>query len=90
MIGEDASLAFDDVGHSDQAKELLRNFLIGCIAGGNEANRLRVEPQASNHTPPQSVQSPSPMSNLLNSKWLLLTIGGAIIAGLLAYHYTSR
>jgi hypothetical protein len=29
MAGIDASLAFEDVGHSDEARELLTTYLIG-------------------------------------------------------------
>lgn len=87
-IGIDATTAFEDVGHSDHARELMGNFLIGYVAGAKPE-----ETNTDTATPP-SAESParlaSPISTILDSKWLLLTIGGAIIAGLLAYHYASR
>jgi cytochrome b involved in lipid metabolism len=32
--GKDATEAFEDVGHSDDARGLLKNMLVGAIEGG--------------------------------------------------------
>jgi cytochrome b involved in lipid metabolism len=61
----DASLAFDDIGHSEHAKELLKNFLLGSLAippptGSNSLNGGKIKPTVS--PPPKTL-------GIFTSKW---------------------
>ncbi len=60
--GMDASVAFDDIGHSDHARDLLKNFFLAPLASPKAQNAEKK---------PDSIRALSPPSNsgLWNSKW---------------------
>lgn len=40
--GKDATEAFEDVGHSDEARDILKTLLIGTFDGGNVSPRFLI------------------------------------------------
>ncbi|KAI8812657.1 protein CYTB-5.1, partial [Cladochytrium replicatum] len=58
QAGVDATEAFDEIGHSDDAKELLKTYLIGQINSASEKVKpAPVQKPASSETKPKSAQS---------------------------------
>lgn len=49
--GQDATEAFEDVGHSDEARELLNGMLVG-----NLKRMVRLPPLSLTHLPSQNTQ----------------------------------
>ncbi|CAG84528.1 DEHA2A05742p [Debaryomyces hansenii CBS767] len=55
VAGMDATEAFEDIGHSDDAREILKGLLIGKVEGGN------IKSPVSTATQPESTGSSMPM-----------------------------
>lgn len=55
VAGMDATEAFEDIGHSDDAREILKGLLIGKVEGGN------IKSPVSTATQPESIGSSMPM-----------------------------
>lgn len=62
LVGMDASVAFDDIGHSDHARDLLKNFLVAPLA-------IPRVPSGEGKSNPGRVSSPENHFNPWNSKW---------------------
>jgi len=80
VAGQDATEAFEDVGHSDEAREILETLLVGTL------KRMPGDP--SPHAPPKSAttaSTPSASSGLGNAVYVVILIGGALAFG--AYQY---
>lgn len=45
-VGKDATEAFEDVGHSDEARELLKDMLVGDFEGGVSSLPFTQHPQS--------------------------------------------
>jgi cytochrome-b5 reductase len=86
VAGQDATTAFEDVGHSDEAREVMAPFMIGKLAGFTKTTRK------------QAVQivrrDPAPSQSKLPSAKTLGTIGAAgLLAGTasaIAYNLHGR
>jgi len=82
--GQDATEAFEDVGHSDEARDILKTLLIGTLKGGN-ASALQGAAAAAGA--PISVSSPS-LSSSPGSLYVVAFILVGILSAL-AYRYLS-
>ncbi|EMR08232.1 hypothetical protein PNEG_03400 [Pneumocystis murina B123] len=47
VAGKDATDAFEDVGHSDEARDILKKLVVGKLEGKMEESELRVKPDLS-------------------------------------------
>ncbi|THX90432.1 hypothetical protein D6D05_00420 [Aureobasidium pullulans] len=75
VAGQDATQAFEDVGHSDEAREIMAPFLIGTVQGFSAKTSRKQTVQIVRKEPVSS------QSNLLSTK-TLSTIGAAsLVAG---------
>ncbi|THW25249.1 hypothetical protein D6D02_02453 [Aureobasidium pullulans] len=75
VAGQDATQAFEDVGHSDEAREIMAPFLIGTVQGFSATTSRKQTVQIVRKEPVSS------QSNLLSTK-TLSTIGAAsLVAG---------
>jgi len=72
--GKDATEAFEDVGHSDDARKMLPSLLVGSIEGG--AQKAKVQSTAT------STQAQPP-----NSNPIFMFVPLVAVAGWLAYKY---
>lgn len=82
VAGTDATAAYEDVGHSEDADEILKTFLIGTLKGAREFTKpkaVRVIPQQ----PPQETGRP-PKPARIN---LSVTVGSMGGLSLLAFLY---
>ncbi|EMC99512.1 hypothetical protein BAUCODRAFT_29858 [Baudoinia panamericana UAMH 10762] len=79
--GQDATEAFEDVGHSDEAREILNGLLIGNLkrAPGDAA------PKPSTSTTPGAPKTTSDSAGLGIGVYALILVGGA--AAFFAYQY---
>ncbi|KAL4932644.1 cytochrome b5-like heme/steroid binding domain-containing protein [Aspergillus undulatus] len=78
--GQDGTEAFEDVGHSDEAREILEGLLVGNI------KRMPGDPAPKAHAPSSSDSSSSGASTGLGvGLYAVLLIGGA--AAYFAYQY---
>ncbi|KAJ5168807.1 cytochrome b5 [Penicillium canariense] len=79
--GQDGSEAFEDVGHSDEAREILDGLLVGTVKRmpGDPA------PKAQASTGSSSASSSSSSGNFGVGLYAVILIGGAIAYG--AYNY---
>jgi len=76
VAGQDSTEAFDDVGHSDEAREILANLLKGALKGGSSA------PKA---TGKLSTTSSSSSSDSSASLYIALVAGVVLAAGAWKY-----
>lgn len=76
--GQDATEAFEDVGHSDEAREILEGMLIGTL------KRQPGDPAPASSAKPTS-STPSSGSGLGTSVYALIAVGGVL--AYLAYNY---
>ncbi|KAJ5991281.1 hypothetical protein N7499_011939 [Penicillium canescens] len=79
--GQDSTEAFEDVGHSDEAREILDGLLVGTV------KRMPGDPEPQSHAAPASSSSSSSSSTAGFGVGLyaVILIGGAIAYG--AYNY---
>ncbi|KAJ5467386.1 hypothetical protein N7475_005138 [Penicillium sp. IBT 31633x] len=78
--GQDSTEAFEDVGHSDEAREILDGLLVGTV------KRLPGDPVAKAHASPSSSASTSSSTSGFGvGLYAVILIGGAIAYG--AYNY---
>lgn len=77
--GQDATEAFEDVGHSDEAREILEGMLIGTL------KRQPGDPAPSSSAKPTSSTSASSGSGLGAPVYALIAVGGVL--AYLAYNY---
>lgn len=79
--GQDGSEAFEDVGHSDEAREILEGLLVGTV------KRLPGDPapKAQASTSSSSASSSSSAGSFGVGLYAVILIGGAIAYG--AYNY---
>ncbi|KAJ5173121.1 hypothetical protein N7492_005714 [Penicillium capsulatum] len=78
--GQDGSEAFEDVGHSDEAREILDGLLVGTV------KRMPGDPEPKSHAPTASSSSSSSSSAGFGvGLYAVVLIGGAIAYG--AYNY---
>ncbi|GAO14579.1 uncharacterized protein UV8b_05358 [Ustilaginoidea virens] len=82
--GQDATEAFEDVGHSDEARETLDKIQVGVLKRqpGDPA------PKTSAHTTSTSSQGGSDNTGLGIGIYLILLIGGAL--GYFAFQYMAK
>ncbi|KAL3443728.1 hypothetical protein BJX65DRAFT_320427 [Aspergillus insuetus] len=71
--GTDATEAYEDVGHSEDADEILRTYLIGTLRDA----RKQVRPQAVRIIQPPSTAAPTNPASKLKS---LAPLGGAVVS----------
>ncbi|XP_039757305.1 cytochrome b5-like [Pararge aegeria] len=79
VAGKEATQDFEDVGHSDDARELMKKYLIGTLppeehkkTGGTTGEKDKFEP---------------PCSNL---KWAVFALAGALVFGIVLKKYLSK
>ncbi|CAH0022493.1 unnamed protein product [Clonostachys rhizophaga] len=76
--GKDATESFEDVGHSEEARELLENMLIGQLA--NSQNHTRKEDKDGPHSPtanlPAAGERPASLFQLDPQQWHKLSLRG--------------
>jgi len=79
--GQDATEAFEDVGHSDEAREILEGLLVGTL------KRVPGDPSPKTHAAPATTTASTPSGNagLGVGLYAVLVIGGAAAFG--AYKY---
>ncbi|KAJ6073065.1 hypothetical protein N7467_011150 [Penicillium canescens] len=79
--GQDSTEAFEDVGHSDEAREILDGLLVGTV------KRVPGDPEPQSHAAPASSSSTSSSSTAGFGVGLyaVILIGGAVAYG--AYNY---
>ncbi|KAJ5856412.1 uncharacterized protein N7529_010356 [Penicillium soppii] len=78
--GQDSTEAFEDVGHSDEAREILDAMLVGTV------KRMPGDPEPkATHTATASTSSSSSASGFGVGLYAVILIGGAIAYG--AYNY---
>jgi hypothetical protein len=53
--GKDATEAFEDVGHSEEARELLPGMIVGEFETGPNVNPITSQPSLEMYSPPQEV-----------------------------------
>lgn len=81
--GQDSTEAFEDVGHSDEAREILEGLLVGTLKRG--ANDPPAKPQ---QTTTQSSSSGADQANMGVGLYAVILIGGAL--AFLAYQYLQQ
>ncbi|KAJ5225895.1 cytochrome b5 [Penicillium chermesinum] len=80
VAGQDGTEAFEDVGHSDEAREILDGLLVGTV------KRMPGDPAPKSHAAPASSASGSSSSGGFGvGLYAVILIGGAIAYG--AYNY---
>ncbi|KAM0707580.1 hypothetical protein Q7P35_004225 [Cladosporium inversicolor] len=79
--GQDSTEAFEDVGHSDEAREILEGLLVGTLKRG--ANDPPAKAQQTTTT--QSGSGGSEQANLGVGLYAIILIGGAL--AFVAYQY---
>ncbi|KAF1984929.1 cytochrome b5 [Aulographum hederae CBS 113979] len=77
--GQDATEAFEDVGHSDEAREILDGMLVGTV------KRQPGDPSPSNQPPKPAAPSTSPDGSSSVMLYIIMLIGGLGAFG--AYKY---
>ncbi|KAJ5776506.1 uncharacterized protein N7511_001517 [Penicillium nucicola] len=78
--GQDSTEAFEDVGHSDEAREILDGLLVGTV------KRMPGDPAPQSHAAPASSSSSSSSTAGFGvGLYAVILIGGAIAYG--AYNY---
>ncbi|KAF9888180.1 hypothetical protein FE257_009175 [Aspergillus nanangensis] len=84
VAGQDGTEAFEDVGHSDEAREILDGLLVGTV------KRLPGDPAppSGNHGASSSSSSSGSSGGLGVGLYTILLIGGAIAYG--AYQYLQN
>ncbi|TKA83028.1 putative cytochrome b5 [Friedmanniomyces simplex] len=82
--GQDATEAFEDVGHSDEAREILNGLLIGNLK--RQAGDPSPSTSAPNSTPGRP-QSASDSAGLGIGVYALILVGGAL--AFFAYQYLA-
>ena len=84
VAGKDATEAYEDVGHSEEANEILQTYLIGTLKGAREVSRPKpvcLIPQ--DH---QGTEITKPQASLSTSRPIILTTGSIGGAAALIYH----
>ncbi|KAJ5136652.1 cytochrome b5 [Penicillium atrosanguineum] len=77
--GQDGTEAFEDVGHSDEAREILEGLLVGNV------KRMPGDPEPKSHAKASSSSSSSDAGSFGVGLYAVILIGGAIAYG--AYNY---
>ncbi|KAJ5661955.1 cytochrome b5 [Penicillium maclennaniae] len=77
--GQDGTEAFEDVGHSDEAREILDGLFVGNL------KRMPGDPKPHSHAKSSSSSSSSDAGSFGVGLYALILIGGAIAYG--AYNY---
>ncbi|KAJ6127181.1 cytochrome b5 [Penicillium sp. IBT 18751x] len=78
--GQDGTEAFEDVGHSDEAREILDGLFVGNV------KRMPGDPEPKSHAKSSSSSSSSPDAGSFGvGLYAVILIGGAIAYG--AYNY---
>lgn len=81
--GKDATQDFDDIGHSNSAKQLLEKYVIGAYEGGDPAASAKATAPPTS-TPAKQVSGTARMANVL------LPIALLAVAVALNYYLTSK
>ncbi|KAF3391513.1 NADH-cytochrome b5 reductase 1 [Penicillium rolfsii] len=84
VAGTDATAAYEDVGHSEDADEILKTYLIGTLQGAQEYKKPK--PVRVIQQPPQQATGKS--SSLIGGKaaMTLWSVGGCTFLAFLHYH----
>ncbi|PKY03293.1 cytochrome b5 [Aspergillus campestris IBT 28561] len=82
VAGQDATEAFEDVGHSDEAREILDGMFVGNV------KRLPGDPEPRAHTPAPSASSGSGTAGIGVGLYAFFLIGGVI--SYVAYNYIQQ
>ncbi|EKG11486.1 Major facilitator superfamily [Macrophomina phaseolina MS6] len=77
--GQDATEAFEDVGHSDEAREILDGLLVGKL------KRQAGDPEPKSHAAPSSSNKAPDAAGFGIGLYAVLLLGGALAFG--AYQY---
>ncbi|KAF2260694.1 cytochrome b5 [Lojkania enalia] len=77
--GQDATEAFEDVGHSDEAREILDGLLVGKL------KRKEGDPKPKTYTPTASTANATDGASMGVGLYAIIFIGGALAFG--AYKY---
>ncbi|KAK1143284.1 hypothetical protein N8T08_006811 [Aspergillus melleus] len=80
--GQDSTEAFEDVGHSDEAREILDGLYVG------DLKRMPGDPAPKAHAQPATSSGSSDSSGLGVGLYAFLLVGGAIAYG--AYQYLQK
>ncbi|KAH8427619.1 cytochrome b5-like heme/steroid binding domain-containing protein [Aspergillus melleus] len=80
--GQDSTEAFEDVGHSDEAREILDGLYVG------DLKRMPGDPAPKAHAQPAASSGSSDSSGLGVGLYAFLLVGGAIAYG--AYQYLQK
>ncbi|KAF9420121.1 hypothetical protein HW555_003534 [Spodoptera exigua] len=73
--GQDATIAFEDIGHSEDAKAMLKKYKIGSLAPGEGCCKMRAKLWRS--------------SSSSRLKYALLALGVAVLLGIAYKKYAS-
>ncbi|KAI9046341.1 cytochrome b5-like heme/steroid binding domain-containing protein [Aspergillus affinis] len=80
--GQDSTEAFEDVGHSDEAREILDGLYVG------DLKRMPGDPAPKAHAQPAASSGSSDSSGLGVGLYAFVLVGGAIAYG--AYQYLQQ
>ncbi|KAI5807423.1 cytochrome b5 [Peziza echinospora] len=78
VAGVDSTEAFDDVGHSDEAREILATLLVGNIKGGSTKPK-----------PTKQVSAQSTHTSSDSGTTLYIVVFAGIVLAFAAYKYTQ-
>nr|XP_034832815.1 cytochrome b5-like [Maniola hyperantus] len=84
VAGKEATQDFEDVGHSDDARELMKKYLIGTLPPEEKKSDKR--PGGGALSPEDKFNIP-PWSNL---KWAAIALAGALVFGIVWKKYLSK
>ncbi|PLN78228.1 cytochrome b5 [Aspergillus taichungensis] len=82
VAGQDATEAFEDVGHSDEAREILDGMFVGNV------KRLPGDPEPRSHTPAPAASSGSGTAGIGVGLYAVFLIGGVI--SYVVYNYLQQ
>ncbi|KAF2202804.1 cytochrome b5 [Delitschia confertaspora ATCC 74209] len=77
--GQDATEAFEDVGHSDEAREILEGLLVGKL------KRMEGDPKPKSYEPTSATGAAADTASMGVGLYALVLIGGVLAFG--AYKY---
>jgi cytochrome b involved in lipid metabolism len=84
FIGIDATEAFEDIGHSEDARLMLKDYYLGELAS-SEAKKEAPKRDYSKTDKPSG--SYSGKDNLSRSQWMYVLVPLALVVAFVAYRY---
>ncbi|XP_023949956.2 cytochrome b5 [Bicyclus anynana] len=84
--GKEATQDFEDVGHSDDAIELMKKYLIGTLPS---AEKSQGGSKPADSTTPGHKFDPIPELSS-NLKWAVIALAGAVVLGIILKKYLNK